>query len=347
MKARIIFLLYIPVTINMNVSELKSYALNGSGYMPALLSYKEVFVKKIITLVSALVLSSFTHQAIASNELCLVSHNDCTFVLLSTKVSEKTNELVTQITSEEGNALNEAKVVQASSYIEESEKLLLINEKRAKQRLSPFSTFKITNSLIALDSKQIVDAQQSLTFDQKKYPVQAWWPSVWKLPEYNLATAFKFSMVAIYRQMATDIGQGTMQSYVSNFDYGNKDISSGLDSFWLNGSLKISAIEQVRFLQKMHRGQLAISKNSIDTLKEVMLVETNTRYSLYAKTGAGKAYTDDKSSKAMLGWYVGFVENADGIHYFAFNFTRDSYAKMKASRVAIARNHLRKAGVIK
>jgi len=147
----------------MNVSELKSYALNGNGYMPALLSYKEVFVKKIITLVSALVLSSFTHQAIASNELCLVSHNDCTFVLLSTKVSEKTNELVTQITSEEGNALNEAKVVQASSYIEESEKLLLINEKRAKQRLSPFSTFKITNSLIALDSKQIADAQQSLT----------------------------------------------------------------------------------------------------------------------------------------------------------------------------------------
>ncbi len=327
-KARMIFLLYIPV----------------------LLSHKEVFVKRIICIFSALALSGFTHHAIADNELCLTSNNDCTFVLLSTKVSEKTSELVNQITSDktnkQGGSLDETKVVQASSYIEESEKLLLINEKRAKQRLSPFSTFKITNSLIALDSKQIADAQQGLTFDQKKYPVQAWWPSVWKLPEYNLATAFKFSMVAIYRQMATDIGQGTMQSYVSSFDYGNKDISSGLDSFWLNGSLKISAIEQVRFLQKMYRGQLAISKNSIDTLKEVMLVETNTRYSLYAKTGAGKANADDKSSKSMLGWYVGFVENAEGVHFFAFNFTRDSYAKMKASRVAIARNHLKKAGII-
>jgi len=324
-KARIIFLLHI--------------------------SNKEVFVKKIITIVSALALSSFTQQAIANNELCLASNNDCTFVLLSTKISEKTNELVSQTTSGktsvEGNFLTETKVVQASSYIEDSEKLLLINEKRAKRRLSPFSTFKITNSLIALDSKQITNAQQTLTFDQKKYPVQAWWPSVWKLSEYNLASAFKFSMVAIYRQLASDIGQDKMQSYVSSFDYGNKDISSGLDRFWLNGSLKISAIEQVRFLQKMHRGQLTISQNSIDTLKEVMLVETNASYSLYAKTGAGKANADDKSSKAMLGWYVGFVENTEGVHFFAFNFTSDSYAKMKASRVVIARNHLKKAGIIK
>ena len=266
-------------------------------------------------MVSALALSSFTHYAIASNELCLASTNDCTFVLLSEKQSAV-------------------------------ERLLLVNEERAKQRLSPFSTFKITNSLIALDSKQIANAQQTLTFDKEKYPVQAWWPSVWKLPEYDLSSAFKFSMVAIYRQMATDIGQDKMQSYLSKFNYGNQDISSGLDSFWLNSSLKISALEQVRFLQKMHKGQLAISQHSIDTLKEVMLVEKKANYSLYAKTGAGKVNGKDKNSKVMLGWYVGFVENAEGVHYFAFNFTRGSYAEMKAVRVEIARNHLKKAGII-
>ncbi len=299
-------------------------------------------MKKVISMVSALALSSFTHQAIASNELCLASNNDCTFVLLSEKVSQTVSETI----SEEVKSHHSAKVTQGSSFTEENEMLLLVNEERAKQRLSPFSTFKITNSLIALDSKQIANAQQTLTFDKKKYPVQGWWPSVWKLPEYNLANAFKFSMVAIYRQMATDIGHDKMQSYVSSFDYGNKDISSGLDRFWLDGSMKISAIEQVRFLQKMHRGQLAISKDSINTLKKVMLVETNANYSLYAKTGAGRANVKDKSSKAMLGWYVGFVENAEGVHYFAFNLTRENYAKMKAVRVEIARNHLKKAGVI-
>ena len=320
----------------------------------------------IITMGSALALASFTQQASASNELCLASTNDCTFVLLSTKVSKKTSELVSEVAIEtvatasntkgsvQENAQESANEIaiendqlsQSASLIEESEMLLLINEVRAKQRLSPFSTFKIANSLIALESKQIITAEQVLTFDKEKYPVQAWWPSVWKLPEYNLASAFKFSMVAIFRQMATDIGEETMDSYLTSFNYGNSDMSSGLDDFWLNGSLQISAVEQVRFLQKMHQGQLPLSKHSIDTLEEVMLVETTDSYSLYAKTGAGKANNQAKDSKAMLGWYVGFVENDKGVHYFAFNFTRGSYAEMKAARVEIARNHLKKAGVI-
>lgn len=299
-------------------------------------------MKKFIYTVSALVLSSFTYLANASDELCLASHNDCTFVLLSQKISDTIGETI----NKEDNSHSKDKISQSSSFTKENEMLLLVNEKRAKQRLSPFSTFKIPNSLIALDTKLIANTRQSLTFDKDKYPVQAWWPSVWKLPTYNISSAFKFSMVAIYRQMATDIGQDNMQSYVSSFDYGNQNISSGLDDFWLNGSMKISAIEQVRFLQKMYQGHLAISKDSIDTLKKIMLVEKNANYSLYAKTGAGRANAKDKSSKVMLGWYVGFVENTQGVHYFAFNFTRDNYTKMKAVRVEIARNHLKKAGVI-
>ena len=303
-------------------------------------------MKKVIHIISALALSCFTHQTLASNELCLASSNDCTFVLLSEKVSEEVSETISEISIEDSNPHDNDKVIQASSSSEQSEMMTVVNEERAKQRLSPFSTFKIPNSLIALDTKLITNAQQTLTFDKKKYPAQTWWPSVWKLPEYNLATAFKFSMVPIYRQLATDIGQETMQTYVSKFSYGNQDISSGLDDFWLSGSLKISALEQIQFLQKMHHGQLAISQQSIDTLKEVMLVEKNDNYTLYAKTGAGKANVHDKSSQSMLGWYVGFVENSEGVHYFAFNFTRSNYSKMKAVRVEIARNHLKKSGVI-
>lgn len=303
-------------------------------------------MKKIISIVSVLALNGFIHQAVASNELCLASSNDCTFVLLSEKKSEVMTQIVNEALSEDVNTQNSVKVTQGSSYTEENEVLSLVNERRAKQRLSPFSTFKIANSLIALDSKQIASAQQVLTFDKEKYPEKKWWPSVWKLPEYDLSTAFKFSMVPIFRQVASDIGQDKMQAYVSKFNYGNQDISSGLDDFWLNGSMRISALEQVRFLQKMHGGQLGVSQHSIDTLKEVMLVEKKANYLLYAKTGAGKANSNDKSSKAMLGWYVGFVENDKGVHYFAFNFTRGNYAEMKAFRTEIARNHLKKAGII-
>ena len=274
----------------------------------------------LVSLSLSLLSTSNAVEAQQVDELCIEGNVDCTFVLLS-QANHNANK-------------------------NSNKRLYFVNKDRAITKYSPFSTFKVPNSLIGLETKMIKNAKQALTFNKEKYPVQTWWPSVWKLPEYNLSSAFKFSMVAIYRQLATDIGQQQMQFYVTNFAYGNQDISSGLDSFWLDGSMQISASEQVHFLQKMHQGQLAISKHSIDMLKEVMLVESTEHYKLYAKTGAGKANGADKKDKTMLGWYIGFVENAQGVHYFAFNFTRDSYAKMKASRVSIARNHLKKAGVI-
>jgi len=272
-------------------------------------------MKSIKLLLTTALLSFYSHVVLAGPEtLCKEGSQSCTFVLLS------------ELNQTDGNTKSN---------------ISKVNEVRAKLPLSPFSTFKVANSLIALDLGVIKNTKQTLTFNKESYPVQAWWPSVWKLPQYDLTTAFKYSMVAIYRQLAKDIGEKNMLSYLKKMHYGNEDISSGLDSFWLNGSMKISAVEQVLFLQKIYHNQLAFKEQAITSLKEVMLVESTENYKLYAKTGAGKV--DDGS---MLGWYVGFVENAAGIHYFAFNFNRDSYAQMKAARIKIAKNHLLKAGII-
>jgi beta-lactamase class D len=244
-------------------------------------------------------------------ELCL-DDSQCTFVLLSEIPKNSQNQ-----------------------------RLTIVNKARAKQPLSPFSTFKITNSLIGLETGVIQNSHQILTFDRNKYPPQVWWPSVWKLPQYNLARAFKYSMVAIYRQLATDIGQINMQNYVERFSYGNQNISSQLDNFWLNGSLKISALEQVQFLQRVYHNQFNLKTTSLATLKSIMLVEELGETKIYGKTGAGKV-----ADGTMLGWYVGFIENAQGVHFFALNFNRDTYAAMKAVRVKMAMNHLKKLGVI-
>lgn len=265
-----------------------------------------LFVKKVIILLGLILVS--VECVFAENiELCSEGEKQCTFVLLS----------------------------------EANDKIITINDVRAKTRLSPFSTFKIANTLIALETERVKNSQQVLNYDHEKYPPQAWWPAVWKLEEYNLASAFKVSMVAIFRQMAIDIGHKNMQEYMTRFDYGNCDISSGLDSFWLNGSLKISAFEQVQFLQKIYQNKFSVKANSLAALKDIMLVDSTDNYKIYAKTGAGKV-----ADKSMLGWYVGFVENVSGVHYFAFNFNRKTYAEMKKSRVTIAMNHLKQAGVI-
>ena len=273
-------------------------------------------MKVIKLLLTTALLGYYSHFALANdeNELCQEGSNSCTFVLLS-ELNQDVDTTQSKISS--------------------------INKGRASSPLSPFSTFKVANSLIALDSGVIKNTKQKLTFDKESYPVQAWWPSVWKLPHYDLTTAFKYSMVAIYRQLAKDIGEKNMLTYLNKMHYGNEDISSGLDSFWLNGSMKISAVEQVLFLQKIYHNQLAFNDQAIESLKEVMLVETKPNYRLFAKTGAGKV--DDGS---MLGWYIGFVENGAGVHFFAMNFNRPTYAQMKANRIKLATNHLKLAGII-
>jgi len=271
-----------------------------------------VSLNKVLLLIVAL---NFSINVSANSDYqCIEGDQQCTFVLLSELKSELDNK---------------------------KNHLTTINDKRAHTAFSPYSTFKITNTLIGLETGHIQNSQQQLSYDKTKYSAQAWWPPVWKLPQYNLASAFKVSMVPIYRQLAVDIGEEIMQNYVTKFSYGNRDISSQLDNFWLNGSIKISAIEQVKFLQKVYNNHFALKSNSLATLKEVMLVETTDDYKLYAKTGAGK--TNDKT---MLGWYVGFVENKAGVHYFAFNINRKKYSELKAVRVNTAIAQLKLAGVL-
>ncbi len=245
-----------------------------------------------------------------SNDFCLEGSERCTLVVLSEFAHGETGKTI-------------------------------INAARAKKTLTPFSTFKIPNSVIAIETGLISSNQQILSYDANKYPKQAWWPAIWLNKKHNLASAFKYSVVPIYRQLAQEIGQQRMQRYLNEFDYGNKDISSGLDDFWLNGSMKISALGQVNFLQKLYRNQFALAPNSLSLLKEVMLVKKTPTYKLYAKTGTGRV--DDKS---MLGWYVGFVENNKGVHFFAFNLNRDTYAETKAIRKNILLNHLKKMAII-
>ena len=190
--------------------------------------------------------------------------------------------------------------------------LQVIKEQRANKRFSPFSTFKIPNSLIALDLGIVKNLDQLLSFDQEKYPVQSRWPERWFANPLDLRQAFKYSAVPIYQQLASKFNRVRMKSYVNRFDYGNRDVSSGVDTFWLGGSLEISAKEQVIFMQKMVNNDFSVSERALSLLKQIMLVEEADGYQLYAKTGGGRL-----GKESVLGWYVGFVENKTGTHYFA------------------------------
>ena len=220
-------------------------------------------------------------------------------------------------------------------------KLTIINKKRAIKRISPFSTFKIPNSLIAFESGVVLDTTTPIKYDPNDYPAESWWPKVWLEQEHSIKSAFKYSVVPIYRTIATDIGEVKMQESLDRFNYGNKDIGSGIDNFWLDKSMQISAVEQVEFLRKVYEKTLDLKYSSYNNLKKIMLVEKNESYQLYAKTGGGQI-----NNKAAQGWYVGYVIKSDTPYYFAFNMDATRFSYIQKKRIEIAKAELIRLGVL-
>lgn len=105
-----------------------------------------------------------------------------------------------------------------------------------------------------------------------------------------------------------------MGEYLSQFSYGNQDMGSGVDRFWLEGDLRISPREQVEFLRSFHEGRLGVSPRSTAILKEFMVLESTPRYVLSGKTG-----TAEVTPTRELAWLVGYLERDGSVFYFALN----------------------------
>jgi len=73
-----------------------------------------------------------------------------------------------------------------------------------------------------------------------------------KVPAWNqdqdMKSAIGNSTVWFYQELARRIGQERMQHYLELARYGNRDMSGGIDQFWLEGGLTITPKEQIAFL---------------------------------------------------------------------------------------------------
>ncbi len=202
------------------------------------------------------------------------------------------------------------------------------NSKRCREQLSPCSTFKIPNAIIALDAGVVNGAEHLLTWDGIKRSRES------LNKDHTLRTAMKDSVVWYFQTLARKIGEEKMQQQLDAFDYGNRDISGGIDQFWLGSSLLISADQQVRFLSRLASRQLDVKPETIDVVREILLQPETAHGRLMGKTG-----TLGKGDKATVGWFVGWVERSDGACIFALNIKADDKANGPKAR-AIAMNIL-------
>ena len=187
------------------------------------------------------------------------------------------------------------------------------NLPRASRRFLPASTFKIPNSLIAMETNVVDGPKFMLPLDTAIVTPAEWWPASWQTDQ-TLESAFQNSVYWFYQEIARRIGEESMNTYVRNFDYGNQDIGGGLDQFWLRGDIRISPFEQVNFLRRLYHNELGVSKRSSRFIKEIMILEEHPSYSLSGKTG-----TAELTASKELGWLVGYLERENEVYIYALN----------------------------
>ncbi len=175
----------------------------------------------------------------------------------------------------------------------------------AQTQKTPASTFKILNSLISLEENVIPDENYTLKWDGVERQFPNW------NRDHDLRSAYKYSVVWYYQEMARRVGVDTMKYWLDKVSYGNADTTGGEDQFWLTGNLRISPIEQIQFLQKLETGQLPFSKHTLNTVKNIMIQDSSSKYIVRWKTGWGNQDGED------IGWIVGYMEVGGDVYYFA------------------------------
>lgn len=202
------------------------------------------------------------------------------------------------------------------------------NQARARTQFIPASTFKIANSLIGLETAAVASVDQVLPYGGGTHTVKAW------EKDMSLRQAIAISNVPVYQGLARKIGLTKMQQMVTRLGYGNTTIGTQVDLFWLGGPLKISAVEQVEFLNRLTQSALPIRSENQAAVREILLVDEKTDWQLYGKTGWTTQPDPD------TGWFIGWVNSENTKYHFALNMDVDSMDQLKL-RISLVRSSLK------
>ena len=203
----------------------------------------------------------------------------------------------------------------------------------------PASTFKIVNALIGLQTGRITDDSMVIAWDGK--PRREAWDK-----DLTMYEAFRVSSVPYFQEVARRIGKDTMQRWLTSIGYGLRSdtqkvmITSAIDTFWLDNSLRITPDQQLGLVKQLYFNQLPGFFNiNQEMVKRAMLFESNANYRLGYKTGWGI------SNGRNIGWMVGWIEENNHPYFFVLNLeSPDRDADIAAIRMNILKGILKELG---
>ena len=180
------------------------------------------------------------------------------------------------------------------------EVLIEAGPEQCRLPLSPCSTFKIPNTLIGLQTGVVSGPDDLKKWDGKERSRAA------TNRDHTLQTAISESIPWYFQELARDVGAERMEQWLLKLDYGNRDISAGIDRFWLGSSLLIDAYGQMELIKSLWHGTLPFNPAYQQMLRRMLQLETGLEGSLHGKTGSCRS-TEDQGTRDH-GWFIGWVD---------------------------------------
>ncbi|MBG9446093.1 BlaR1 family beta-lactam sensor/signal transducer [Cytobacillus firmus] len=211
-------------------------------------------------------------------------------------------------------------------YDKEADQYLIHNKNQSTSRVSPNSTYKIYSALLGLESGSITDENSSAKWNGLKYPIDSW------NGDQDLTSAIRNSVTWYFQSLDKQVQPGRIQTFLDRIRYGNRDLSGGIEEYWLESSLKISPVEQVQLLKNFYVNQFGFKEKNIQTVKDSIKLERNEGAILSGKTGTGTV-----NGKNINGWFIGYVESGQDTYFFATNIQNENNSNgSKAAEITLS-----------
>lgn len=182
------------------------------------------------------------------------------------------------------------------------------NFDRCDQGYLPASTYKITNSIIALETGVMESDTTLIKWNGEQRRMKVW--------EQDLLfkQAFHASCVPCYQEIARKIGPERMNKHLKAFNYGNMVVdSSNIDVFWLEGPSRITQNQQMDFIKRFYTEKLPIKDRTYEIMKRMIIIDEDEDQRFSGKTGW--SIRDGFN----VGWFVGYLEKGDNVYYVVTN----------------------------
>ena len=179
---------------------------------------------------------------------------------------------------------------------------------------------------LGLEEDVIAPDDSFMAWDGTNHPFEAW------NGNQDLLSAMQSSVNWYFEEIDMKIGSSAIQDYIRKIGYGNEIVNANLSTYWMQGALKISPVEQVELLTSLHNNRFDFAPENINAVKNSICLFSSEDKNFYGKTGTGRVDGQD-----VNGWFVGLLETAGNTYFFATNIqAAENATGSKASEISLS-----------